>query len=163
MRILLQRIARARVEWDGGQTPQVGQGLLGLVGFKSGDGGELLRPMASKMAHLRVFADGQGRMNRSLLEAGGALVVVSQFTLYADCRKGRRPGFSGALEPGRAAVLFEEFTAVCRELLPSVFMGAFGADMQVHLTNDGPVTILLDSEELGLPGRGDFSPAAPVG
>ncbi len=166
MRILLQRVTRARVDLAGRAGDEAGPGLLALVGFRTGDGAELLRPMASKMTHLRIFADAEGRMNRSLLDSGASLVVVSQFTLYADCRKGRRPGYSDALEPRRAAALFEEFATVCREVAPEVILGTFGADMQVHLTNDGPVTILLDSAELGLGGRtaGSTAPApAPAG
>ncbi len=150
MRILLQRVMEAWVDIRGSATPKIGPGLLALVGFQHGDRSELLEPMAGKMVNLRIFDDDQGRMNLSLLDAGGGLAVVSQFTLYADVRKGRRPGFSGALEPEKAVVLFEEFGGICRSWVPSAIMGEFGAGMQVHLVNDGPVTILLDSAELGL-------------
>lgn len=150
MRILLQRISEAWVDIAGSATPKAGAGLLALVGFQQGDGGALLEPMASKMVNLRIFDDGRGRMNLSLLDSDGDLVLVSQFTLYADCRKGRRPGFSGALKPEEAAVLFDEFAAFCLTWRPSLIRGEFGADMKVHLVNDGPVTLLLDSAELGL-------------
>ena len=150
MRVLLQRIATAWVEWEGEATERVGPGLLGLVGFRRDDAGALCEPMAEKMVHLRIFEDARGRMNRSLLEVGGGLVLVPQFTLVADCRQGRRPGFSAALEPGAARAHFEAFVAACRARLPGVVTGRFGAHMRVHLVNDGPVTILLDSDELGL-------------
>jgi len=151
MRLLLQRIREGWVEFkDAAPTPRAGRGLLALVGFKEGDDAALLEPMARKMVNMRVFNDPDGRMNLSLLEIGGDLVVVSQFTLYADCRKGRRPGFSGALEPEQASALFDRFGELCRGLVPSVRLGVFGAEMQVNLVNDGPVTILLDSSELGL-------------
>jgi D-tyrosyl-tRNA(Tyr) deacylase len=120
------------------------------VGFHATDGREVLEPMANKLIHLRIFEDDQGRMNLSLLERGGGLALVPQFTLYADCRKGRRPGFSEALEPRAAAALFDAFVARCRTEIAEVITGTFGAHMQVHLVNDGPVTILLDSRELNL-------------
>jgi D-tyrosyl-tRNA(Tyr) deacylase len=138
------------VEWEDDATEHVGPGLLGLVGFRREDERALCGPMAEKMVHLRIFEDGQGRMNRSLLEVGGALVLVPQFTLYADCRKGRRPGFSEALEPEAARGHFEVFVTACRSHLAGIVTGRFATHMRVHLVNDGPVTILLDSEELGL-------------
>lgn len=151
MRLLLQRIREGWVEFkDAAPSPKAGRGLLALVGFKEGDDASLLEPMAGKMVNIRVFDDPDGRMNLSLLDIGGDLVVVSQFTLYADVRKGRRPGFSGALEPGRASALFDQFGEICRKRVPAVRLGVFGAEMQVNLVNDGPVTILLDSTELGL-------------
>jgi D-tyrosyl-tRNA(Tyr) deacylase len=151
MRLLLQRIKEGWVEFsDAAPTPQAGAGLLALGGFREGDVAILLEPMAAKMVNLRVFNDTEGRMNLSLLDIGGDLLVVSQFTLYADCKKGRRPGFSGALAPDQAAAMFEQFTEVCRSYVPSVITGEFGAAMRVNLVNDGPVTILLDSAELGL-------------
>lgn len=131
-------------------TEQAGPGLLCLVGFNREDVAGVLEHMADKLIHLRIFADEHGRMNRSLVETGGGLVLVPQFTLYADCRKGRRPGFSDALEPAAAREMFEAFVQICREHLSGVIAGRFGAHMQVHLVNDGPVTILLDSNELRL-------------
>lgn len=150
MRILLQRIKEARVDVEGVAGRRAGAGLLALVGFQRGDEEKLLEPMGAKLANLRIFADGQGRMNLSLLDTGGDLVLVSQFTLYADCRKGRRPGFSDALAPDLAEPQFERFCSICSGILPTVITGSFGAEMQVHLVNDGPVTIMLDSAQLGL-------------
>lgn len=148
MRVLLQRVLDSWVDIEGNPTEKTGLGLAALVGFQQGDGRELLDTMASKLVRLRVFDDGAGLMNRSLLDVGGELLLVSQFTLYADCRKGRRPGFSRALRPEAAAELFRQFGDVCRKITPKVIMGKFGANMQVHLINDGPVTIMLDSGEL---------------
>lgn len=150
MRVLIQRVATAWVEWEGMTTEQAGPGLLCLVGFNREDVAGVLEHMADKLIHLRIFADEHGRMNRSLVETGGGLVLVPQFTLYADCRKGRRPGFSDALEPAAAREMFEAFVQICREHFSGVIAGRFGAHMQVHLVNDGPVTILLDSNELRL-------------
>ena len=150
MRVLLQRISEAWVEINGASGSRAGAGLLALVGFQRGDHERMLDPMAAKVANMRIFEDEDGRMNRSLLDCKGDLVVVPQFTLYADCRKGRRPAFSGALESDPAAMLFEQFCRVCGEFVPEVIRGTFGAEMMVHLVNDGPVTILLNSEELNL-------------
>lgn len=151
MRIVVQRVRSARVEWPEGATAPIGTGLLCLVGFHRDDGASVLEPMAEKLLHLRIFGDDEGRMNRSLLDVGGALLLVPQFTLYADCRKGRRPGFADALAPAAASALFERFVGACEARGPAVERGRFGAHMQVHGINDGPVTILLDSAELGLP------------
>jgi D-tyrosyl-tRNA(Tyr) deacylase len=150
MRIVLQRISEARVDVEGVQGERAGAGLLALVGFREGDHNRLLEPMASKIAHLRIFEDQEGRMNKSLLDIEGDLVLVSQFTLYADCKKGRRPGFSEAMASAQAAELFENFCRFCGNVISSVSRGEFGTDMKVHLVNDGPVTIILDSAELGL-------------
>ncbi len=148
MRILIQRVVSARVTWEDGGTEPMGRGLLCLVGFHPEDHHDLVRPMAEKLVHLRVFEDSGGKMNLSMLDAGAGLMLVPQFTLYADCRKGRRPGFSTAMAPRAAGALFDRFAAACRELAGDVALGRFGADMQVHLVNDGPVTILLDSAEI---------------
>jgi D-tyrosyl-tRNA(Tyr) deacylase len=150
MRIVVQRVRSARVEWEGGHSDPIGAGLLCLVGLHRSDGPAVLEPMTEKLLHLRIFEDEGGRMNRSLLETGGGLVLVPQFTLYADCRKGRRPGFADALAPEAARELFGHFVERCRQRVPGARCGEFGAHMQVHLVNDGPVTILLDSGELGL-------------
>ena len=148
MRLLIQRVKSAWVRFeDGSESSRAGAGLLALVGFQGGDGETLLDPMAKKLVELRIFPDESGRMNRSLLEAGGDLALVSQFTLYADCRKGRRPSFIDALEPRRAEALYEAFVARCAGLAKVVTGGRFGAMMEVHLINDGPVTILLDSND----------------
>jgi D-tyrosyl-tRNA(Tyr) deacylase len=154
VRILIQRVRSAWVEFeDGSETPRSGPGLLALVGFRAGDGGALLEPMARKLTELRIFADDAGKMNRSLLDIAGDLVLVSQFTLYADCRKGRRPSFVDALEPAQAEALYGRFAAICAGLARVVTSGRFGAMMNVHLVNDGPVTVMLDSGELGIAER----------
>ena len=149
MRILVQRVRQASVDVRGQSTGQGQKGVLILVGFREGDKSTTIRPMVEKLVNLRIFEDQDGKMNRSLLEVGGDLVVVSQFTLYADCRKGRRPSFIHALAPEPAREMFEETVAVCQNLVSKVFQGEFGAEMQVSLVNDGPVTIMLDSDELG--------------
>lgn len=135
---------------EGVQGGGIGVGLLALVGFREGDHNRMLEPMASKIAQLRIFSDNEGRMNLSLLDIKGELVLVSQFTLYADCKKGRRPGFSEAMASAPAAELFEQFCQYCGNIVASVSRGEFGAHMKVHLVNDGPVTIILDTAELGL-------------
>lgn len=151
MRIVVQRVGSAHVEWAHGRTEAIGTGLLCLVGLHLGDDPPVLEPMAEKLLHLRIFEDDAGRMNRSLLETGGGLILVPQFTLYADCRRGRRPSFTSAMEPATARSLFEAFVERCARTHPGVQAGHFGAHMRVHLVNDGPVTIVLDSVELGLP------------
>jgi D-tyrosyl-tRNA(Tyr) deacylase len=151
MRVLLQRVKRARVSVDGQAVGAIGHGFLMLVGFGRedvADGGAMLEPMARKAIGLRVFADDQGRMNRSVQEAGGGLLVVSQFTLHADCRHGRRPSFTEAAPPETARALFERFVEILRRSGLTVATGSFGAMMDVELVNDGPVTIWLDSADL---------------
>ena len=150
MRVLVQRVADAWVDIAGRATPPSGPGLLALVAFRDGDHESLLAPLAEKIVNLRIFEDAQGKLNRSLLDCGGTLVLVSQFTLYADLRHGRRPGFSQALAPQAAALLFDAFVPCCRARVTRVETGEFGASMRVHLVNEGPVTLLLDSVELGL-------------
>ena len=144
MRIVLQRVSRARVTVDGRVTGEIGPGLLLLAGFTEGDGDEALAWMADKVAGLRIFPDDQGKMNRSVQEAGGALLVVSQFTLYGDTRKGRRPSFVEAARPEVAIPLYERFLEVLRGTGLAVQTGEFGAMMQVELVNDGPVTLILE-------------------
>jgi D-tyrosyl-tRNA(Tyr) deacylase len=144
MRTVLQRVARARVEIGDRTAGEIGRGLLLLVGFTEGDGEDALRWMADKVVGLRVFADEEGKMNRSLDEAGGALLVVSQFTLYGDARKGRRPSFIDAARPETAIPLYERFVAMLGEGGRVVETGEFGAEMEVELVNDGPVTLILE-------------------
>lgn len=153
MRLLLQRVRRAAVTVDGRLTGAIGPGLLAFAGFAARDDDATLALMARRLVELRIFADEAGRMNRSLAEAGGGLLVVSQFTLYADCRKGRRPSYTGAAPPAEARELYDRFVAACRELCGEVATGEFAAMMDVELVNDGPVTIWLDSEELPRPAR----------
>jgi D-tyrosyl-tRNA(Tyr) deacylase len=154
MRLLVQRIRDGWVDFAGDATPRVGAGLLALIGFCAADAEALLEPMATKLLQLRILSDEQGRMNRSLADTGGSLMLVSQFTLYADCSKGRRPSFLAAMPPVPAEALYDRFVAICHSQGAAhgidVVTGRFGAAMSVHLVNDGPVTILLDSEELGL-------------
>jgi len=158
MRLLVQRVAEGRVEIGGVSTPSARSGLLAFIGLRASDGQQHLEPMAKKLIHLRILADEQGRMNRSLAELGGDLLLVSQFTLYADCSQGRRPSFLEAMPPQTAEPLYDEFVALCRQLCAPlnirVTTGKFGADMRIHLINDGPVTILLDSAELGIDPKG---------
>jgi len=143
---VVQRVSEARVEVSGENVASMGPGLLALVGVADGDGEEQARELARKLAHLRVLPDGAGRMNRSLLESGGTLGVVSQFTLLGDVRKGRRPAFTAAAPPERAEPLVECVAASARELGVTVVTGRFGASMRVSLVNDGPVTLLVDTE-----------------
>ncbi len=141
---MLQRVSRARVAVEGRTTGEIGRGLLLLAGFTDGDGEESLAWMAEKVATLRVFPDDEGKMNRSVGEAGGALLVVSQFTLYGDARKGRRPSFVAAARPEAAVPLYERFLALLRATGLPVATGEFGAMMEVELVNDGPVTLILE-------------------
>lgn len=144
MRIVLQRVSRARVSVAGRLTGEIGTGLLLLVGITHDDGDEAVDWMAEKVAGLRVFADDEGKMNRSVVETGGAVLVVSQFTLYGDARKGRRPSFVGAARPETAVPLYERFVRVLRGTGLRVETGEFGAMMDVELVNDGPVTLILE-------------------
>jgi len=148
MRAVVQRVRRAAVRVDGETVGEIGPGLLVLVGAGQRDGEPDVAWLTKKVCGLRIFRDEEGRMNRSLLDTGGELLAVSQFTLYGDCRKGRRPSFSTAMLPEPAEALYERFVAVLREAGVRVATGRFGAMMDVELVNDGPVTLLLDSEKL---------------
>jgi D-tyrosyl-tRNA(Tyr) deacylase len=158
MRAVIQRVREASVTVDDAVVGSIGPGLLVLAGMASGDDEPSLQAMAGKIVNLRIFEDEEGRMNRSLLETGGSLLVVSQFTLFADCRKGRRPSFMGAAPPAEAASLFERFVGILRQSAPRVETGVFQAMMEVRLNNWGPVTILLDSADLCGPRRGSPAP-----
>jgi D-aminoacyl-tRNA deacylase len=140
---LIQRVNEARVEVDGAIVGAIGPGLLALVGVERGDGHAQVERMAARLLGYRVFADDQGRMNRSLADHGGGLLLVSQFTLAADTRSGMRPGFSTAAPPAEAERIFGDLVACCRGRHPGVETGRFGAHMVVSLVNDGPVTFLL--------------------
>ena len=149
MRSVVQRVTRASVHVGGELVGSVGRGFLALVGAGPGDDDAAADALAEKLVHLRVFEDDVGKMNRSLLDVGGELLVVSQFTLFGDCRKGRRPSFVGALEPVRAAQLVERVVSRTRALgVARVETGRFGAMMQVELVNDGPVTMLIDTTKV---------------
>ena len=141
---LIQRVSSAEVVIDGRVEGRIGRGLLLLLGIEKEDTENEARKLLSKVVNYRVFGDDRGQMNLSLLDAGGELLVVSQFTLAADTGKGLRPSFSAAAPPGQARSLYEEFVRAARELAP-VQTGRFAADMKVSLTNDGPVTFLLSS------------------
>ena len=145
MRIVLQRVARGTVTIEGRIAGTVERGLVLLVGFAPTDGEEALKWMADKVVGLRVFPDEEGRMNRSLDEVGGGLLVVSQFTLYGDVRRGRRPSFVDAASPEVAVPLYERFVGLLRERAPGrVETGEFGAMMDLELVNEGPVTMILE-------------------
>ena len=143
MRVVLQRVSRAEVRIGGRAVGVIQRGFVVLVGFTSGDDEEKLQWMAEKILGLRVFSDSEGKMNLSLDEVGGSLLVVSQFTLYGDARKGRRPSFIDAAPPPVAIPLYERFVAILREKT-RVETGEFGAMMDVDLVNDGPVTMILE-------------------
>lgn len=148
MRAVIQRVSRARVTVEGRVAGEIGAGLMILLGVGREDNAEAAAYLAEKSANLRIFNDAEGKMNRSLIDFGGAALVVSQFTLYGDARGGRRPGFTRAAPLEEADRLYEEFVRVLRELKVTVETGVFQTRMEVELTNDGPVTILLDSEKL---------------
>ncbi len=144
MRLLLQRVTRAEVRIGDRVAGRIGRGFLLLVGFTHADGGDQVAWMAEKVAGLRVFTDPDGKMNLGLADVGGALLVVSQFTLYGDAVKGRRPSFIDAARPEAAIPLYERFITDLRSRGLTVETGEFGADMQVELVNDGPVTLWLE-------------------
>ena len=146
MRVLLQRVSRAAVQVEGETVAAIGRGVLLLAGFRRGDGRADLAWMADKVVHLRIFEDAAGKFNLALSDVGGAVLVVSQFTLYGDARKGRRPGFTAAARPEQAEPLCDRFVELLRGEGFSVQTGVFGAMMAVALVNDGPVTFLLDSK-----------------
>ena len=145
MRALVQRVARARVSVEGGVRGTIGPGLLVLLGATHGDGEADARWLADKIAGLRVFADAEGKMNRDVREAGGACLVVPQFTLYGDARHGRRPDFTAAARPEQAEPLVEQFCTRLAALGVSVAKGVFRAHMLVELANDGPVSLMVES------------------
>ena len=144
MRVVLQRVNSGRVTVEGGVIAEIGLGVVILLGIGHGDGEEQARFLAGKIANLRIFEDEGGKINRSLLDVGGQAVVVSQFTLYADTRKGRRPSFTDAAPPEDASQLVERFTALLREQGVPTQTGEFGAHMLVEIANDGPVTIWME-------------------
>ena len=148
MRALIQRVAHAQVDIDGQATGAIGRGFLILLGVGQTDDEATARKLWDKVRKLRIFEDEAGKTNRSLADVGGEVLVVSQFTLYADCRHGNRPSFTSAGAPDEARALYERFCEMVRADLGSVQTGQFGADMQVSLVNDGPFTVWLDTAEL---------------
>jgi D-tyrosyl-tRNA(Tyr) deacylase len=154
MRVVLQRVSQASVVVDEVELASIGEGLLLLVGVEDGDDTVVAQRLAQKCAEMRIFSDEEGKFNRSLIEVGGEALVVSQFTLLADVRKGRRPSFVRAALPEVAEPVVEAFAEALRALGVRTQTGRFGAHMDVSLVNDGPVTIVIDSSELERPRRG---------
>lgn len=151
MRALIQRVAHASVTADGKVTGEIGKGFLVLLGVTDTDTDAEVTLLAEKLLKLRIFPDAEGKTNCGLSDVGGSLLVISQFTLCADCRKGTRPSFSHAAKAEEANRLYELFLAKCRESVPHVDCGVFGAHMDVDLRNDGPFTIWLDTDDLKTP------------
>lgn len=145
MKAVIQRVDSASVSVSGSEISRIGAGLLVLLGVEKGDSEKDADFLLDKIIHLRIFEDGEGKMNRSLVDISGELLVVSQFTLLADCRKGRRPSFTDAADPAQATALYEYMLSRAKEKLQKVGQGQFQASMKVELVNSGPVTILLDS------------------
>ena len=144
MRVVLQRVKHASVHVDGQETGSIGQGFLILLGVSDTDDESIADKMADKICKLRIFEDENGKTNKSLADVDGQLLMVSQFTLYANCKKGNRPSFTEAGEPHRAEELYEYMVAKAREQVPVVETGVFGAEMEVSLVNDGPFTVILE-------------------
>ncbi|MBU0743009.1 D-tyrosyl-tRNA(Tyr) deacylase [bacterium] len=151
MKCVVQRVASAEVRVDGEVTGRIGRGLLVLAAFAAGDGEAELAWMARKLVNLRLFNDAQGRINLSLAEVGGGILLVPQFTLYGDCRKGNRPSFIGSAPPEVAAELYARFGGILRACWPDVAEGRFGARMEVSLVNTGPVTLIVDRDAEPVP------------
>ena len=148
MRLIIQRVTQASVTVSGSVVGAINKGYLVLVGIGQNDTEAIVEKMADKMMRLRIFSDENDKINLSLQDVGGQLLLVSQFTLYADCRKGRRPGFEKSAKPDQAQPLYEAFNEALRHEGINVATGIFGADMKIELLNDGPVTIMLDSDEV---------------
>ena len=148
MKIVIQRVKESSVSIDGQIKGSIQKGYMTLVGFCESDTKAIVDKMIDKMIGLRIFEDDQGKMNLSLTDVQGAILSISQFTLYADCRKGRRPGFTDAAKPDTAIPLYDYYNQKIQDLGIHVETGVFGADMKVSLLNDGPVTILLDSKDI---------------
>ena len=148
MKIVLQRVLNAKVEVDNKTVGEIGKGYLVLLGVGADDTKEIADKMIEKVKKLRIFEDSEGKTNLSIEQVEGEVLVVSQFTLYADCKKGNRPSFTNAAGPLLAEELYEHVKSRCRELFGKVESGIFGADMKVSLVNDGPFTVILDSNEI---------------
>lgn len=150
MKVVLQRVAHASVRVDGQVIGEIGKGFLVLLGVSGTDTQAAADKMADKICRLRIFEDADGKTNLSLADVAGELLVISQFTLYADCHKGNRPSFIKAGAPDKANELYEYFISRCRQYVPRVEHGSFGADMKVELLNDGPFTLVLEGDENGI-------------
>ncbi len=146
MRVVIQRVTEASVEVDRSIVASIGRGMVVLVAFRRGDGEEALRWMARKCVDLRIFEDEHGKMNRSVLDEGGEVLVVSQFTLYGNCRKGRRPAYTDSAPHEEAADLYRLFVEILMSVYPHIAAGVFGAKMKLRLVNDGPVTLIVDRD-----------------
>ena len=149
MKVVLQRVSEAYVNVDGETLGKIGRGFLMLLGVEDCDTIETADRMVDKVCKLRIFKDENGKTNLSLADVEGQMLVISQFTLYADCKKGNRPSFIKAGNPDHANQLYEHVVKRCSNYVPNVACGIFGAEMEVHLVNDGPLTLVLDSNELG--------------
>lgn len=148
MKFVIQRVTHASCTVDGNVTGEIKQGFLVFIGISDTDSEEIADKMIKKLIHLRIFTDSEGKTNLSLEDVGGELLLISQFTLYADCKKGNRPSFVKAGSPDHANQLYEYITTSCEKQIPVVRRGIFGADMKISLTNDGPFTVILDSAEI---------------
>lgn len=148
MRFVIQRVSESSVAIDGETVGSIGKGFMVLIGVADGDTKEIADKLVDKMIKLRIFEDENGKTNLSLADVGGELLLISQFTLYADCRKGNRPGFSNAGAPDFASDMYDYIIDKAKERVPVVEKGVFGADMAVSLVNDGPFTVILDSDEI---------------
>ena len=146
MKLVVQRVKKAEVKVDGNIVGKIDKGFLVLIGIKVGDTKEQADYLVKKLCNLRVFSDENDKMNLSLKDVNGELLIVSQFTLYANCKEGNRPSFVEAAKPDIAIPLYEYFVSECKKIIPVVETGIFGADMKVDLLNDGPVTIIMDSK-----------------
>ncbi|KYH36018.1 D-tyrosyl-tRNA(Tyr) deacylase [Clostridium tepidiprofundi DSM 19306] len=147
MRAVVQRVNESKVLVEGKIVGEIRKGLNVLIGISNDDTVDDIKYIRDKILNLRIFEDENGKMNKSLIDIGGELLVISQFTLYGDCRKGRRPNFMRALSGDKAEKLYDEFVHQCRSVIKKVETGVFGADMQVYIENDGPVTLLLESNK----------------
>lgn len=148
MRFVIQRVRESQVTIDGETVGRIGRGFTVLIGVTHTDNEEIADKMIRKLIGMRIIEDENGKTNLSLDKVGGSLLLISQFTLYADCRRGNRPGFTDAAKPEHAEALYEYIIDECRKQVPVVETGRFGADMKVSLVNDGPFTVILDSEDL---------------
>lgn len=150
MRFVIQRVSHAACTVDDQVTGSIAKGLCVLIGISAADHPAIADKMVKKLVGMRIFEDAQGKTNLSLADVGGELLLISQFTLYANCKKGNRPSFTDAGEPALANSLYEYIVDACNAVVPNVQTGIFGADMKITLTNDGPFTVILDSQELGM-------------
>ena len=147
MKVVLQRVLSGKVVVSGETVGEIGQGIVVLVGFEKGDINSYIDKMVDKIVNLRIFEDAAGKMNLSVKDINGSLLIVPNFTLAADCRKGRRPSFQSSEDPERAEEMFRRFVEKCKKVGVEVQTGIFGADMKVHIVNDGPVTFILNSKD----------------